>query len=180
MLTPILDLSGQSEPAVFEVLYPYFCRDFVNQDTYLASTIYVNPNSQGVQRGKEGVFWHITTREKKIPVKQGKKVVTIKKRLFDVDRSCRIEWVRLMLIHHNHSDIKLFYRKESKGKKPIRLYLWAHKHDFVVIMQKLGKSEAYLVTSFYITETYKRQHYQKYYEEYVGRRNVALHSCEWF
>ena len=180
MLPPVLDLAGQTEPAVFDFLYPYFRRDFVDRDTYIANRIYVDPKSQGMRNGKEEVFWHITTREQKRTVKQGKKFVTIKTRPFDLDRSCRIAWIRPILINHNHAGIKIFYRKETTGRKPVRLYLWAHTHDFVVIVQKLGKSDAFLVTSFYITERYKRASYQKLYNEYVSGRNSALNGYEWF
>jgi len=180
VLPPVLDLTGQREPAVFEFLYPYFRRDFVDRDTHIAGSIYVDPKSQGMRGGKEEVFWHITTREQRRTVKRGKKFVTIKTRPFDLDRSCRITWVRPMLSNHSHADIKMFYRQETTGRKPIRLYLWAYKQDFVVIVQKLGKSDAFLVTSFYITESYKRKSYQKLYDEYVGRRNITLNGCEWF
>lgn len=180
MLPPILDLSGQTEPEVFDFLHPLFVRDFVDNRATIGSGIYVDPKAQGMRDGKEEVFWHITTREKKKKVKRGKHFVEIKTRPFDPDRGSRIEWVKPMLTNHTHADIKLFYRKESKGKKPIRLYLWAHQHDFVVIVQKLGKSECYLVTSFYITEAYKRASYKKWYTDYESGVNPDLMGCEWF
>lgn len=74
----------------------------------------------------------------------------------------------------------MFYRKETKGKKPIRLYLWAYNEDFVVILQKLGRSSSFLVTSFYITHERKRNDFQKYYEEYMSQSNPELRRCEWF
>ena len=83
-------------------------------------------------------------------------------------------------MNHDHADIRRFYRKETKGKKPIRLYLWAYKEDFVVIVQKLGASDAFLVTSFYITEAYKRASYQKWFNEYSAGSIPELHACEWF
>lgn len=175
-----LDLSGQTAPDVFDVLYPYFQRDFVAQRTCLARTIHVNPKAQGMRDGKEEVFWHITTREQKKQVRQGKKMVLLKSRPFDPDRACRIEWIRPMLIQHDHAEVLLFYRKETRGKKPIRLYLWAKRRDFVVIVQKLGRSSSYLVTSFYITETYKRASYQKWFDEYTRGSKPELRNCEWF
>lgn len=180
MLPPVLDLSAHSEPDVFDVLYPYFCRDFIDQDTKIDGTIYVDPKCQGVSNGKENIFWHITTREQKKKVVRDKRLVEIKTRPFDPDRACRIRWIRPMLQNHGHVDIKLFYRKETRGKKPIRLYFWAHRHDFVVIVQKLGKSTSYLVTSFYITENYKRASYQKWYDNYRKGTDPALKGGEWF
>lgn len=180
MLTPVLDLSNRKTPDVFDYLYTFFHRDFIAQRVNLGDTLYVDPKGQGMRDGKEEVFWHITTREQKKKVKRGKHLVEIKSRPFDPDRSCRIEWVKPMMLNHNHASIRLFYRKETRGKKPIRLYLWAHQEDFVVIVQKLGRSRSYLVTSFYITERYKRQSYQKWYSEYQARTNPDIVGCEWF
>ena len=70
--------------------------------------------------------------------------------------------------------------KETKGKKQVRLYLWAHEYDFVVIVQKLGASDAFLVTSFYITEIYKRDSYTKWHDEYIKGIHPELQYCEWF
>lgn len=175
-----LNLQGQTEPAVYDFLYPMFQRDFVIADTYINNTIYVDPKGQGVRDGKEEVFWHITTREQSKTVKQDKKMVRIKHRPFDPDRASRIEWIRPMLVNHTSPLIKLFYRKETKGKKPIRLYFWAYQHDFVVIVQKLGQSDSFLVTCFYITEQYKRASYQKWYNDYRSGCNPELKNCEWF
>lgn len=180
MLSAPLNLTGHTEPDVFNVLYPYFYRDFVAAPTYLNGSIFVDPAAHGHRDGKEEIFWHITTREQSRKVKQGGRMQTITQRLFDPDRSARIEWVKQIIDHHRHPDVRLFYRKESKGKKPIRMYLWAHQYDFVVIVQKLGRSDAYLVTSFYITETYKRNSYQTWYNDYVSGNRPELLKCEWF
>jgi hypothetical protein len=180
MLSVPLNLAGQGDPAVYGFLYPYFHRDFVAARTYLNGTIFVDPAAHGYRDGKEEIFWHITTREKEFKVKRGGRMQTVKQRLFDSDRSARIEWVKQIINNHSHPDIRLFYRKETKGKKPIRMYLWAYQHDFVVIVQKLGQSDAYLVTSFYITETYKRNSYQAWYNDYLSGTNPELAKCGWF
>lgn len=181
MLTKPIDLTVfTTEEDAFDHLYAFFQRDFVKQKTYLCNTIYVDPNDQGMTREREGVFWHVTTREVIKRVKQGNRVVPIKVRPLDRDRASRIEWIRPILLNHSHADIKLFYRKETKGKKPIRLYLWAYQHDFIVIVQKLGASDAFLVTSFFITEPYKRDSYEKLYKEYIEGKKIELDQCEWF
>ena len=181
MFSPLLDLSVYPDEAnAFDFLYNIFHRDFVKDKVYLANLIYVNPKGQGMRAGREGVFWHITTREKRVRVKRENRYETIVSRPLDEDRAKRIEWVKTILLNHNHSDIHCFYRKETKGKKPIRLYLWAEKKDFVVIVQKLGASESFLVTCFYITEKYKRQNYAKWQAEYQNRINPELNGCEWF
>lgn len=181
MFSTLIDIDGfDTETEVFDYLYLFFEQDFVNQRTLLAECIYLDPNGQGLRDGREEVFWHITTREKTKKVKRGNKFVNLISRPLDPDRASRIEWIRPMLMGHSHAEIKLFYRKETKGKKPIRLYLWAYNHDFVVIVQKLGASDAFLVTSFYITETYKRDSYRKWCADYHLKVNPELAGCEWF
>ncbi|RLV60501.1 RlfB protein [Parashewanella curva] len=181
MFSKVLDLTVfPDEEQAFNFLYPLFHRDFVAQNVYLADSIYVNPQGQGMRDGREKVFWHITTRENKVRVKEGNRYQVITSRPLDPDRAKRIEWVKTILLNHAHADIKCFYRKETKGKKPIRFYLWAHQQDFVVIVQKLGASESFLVTCFYITEVYKREDYAKWFNEYQSGTNPELQGCEWF
>lgn len=181
MFSSLIDLTDfSSEDEIFEYLYLFFERDFISQRTLLAGCIHMDPNGQGIRDGREEVFWHITTREKKKSVKQGKKMVKIVTRPLDHDRAGRLEWIRPILMNHSHANIKLFYRKETKGKKPIRLYLWAYNHDFVVIVQKLGAKDAFLVTSFYITEPYKKASYNKWHADYLSRVIPDLAGCEWF
>lgn len=180
MLNAPLNLTGMSEPDVYDYLYQFFKRDFIESKAHIAKTIYVDPKGQGMREGKEEVFWHITTRTQTKTVKRGKQMVKLISRPYDPERAARIEWIKPLLLNHEHQDVKLFYRKESKGKQPIRLYFWAHQNDFVVIVQKLGTSDAFLVTSFYITETYKRASYDKWYNEYVQGNKPELHGCEWF
>ena len=84
-----------------------------------------------------------------------------------------------ILANHTHEKIKLFYHRESNKKRDIRLYLWAYEEDFVVILQKLGKSSSFLVTSFYIDHQGKRDDYQKRYEKYRNG-DKTLKECEWF
>lgn len=181
MFSGLIDITGfSSDDETFDYLYLFFEQDFIDQQTILAGSIYMDPKGQGMRDGREEVFWHITTREKKKKVKQGKKIVQIVTRPLDPDRAQRLEWIRPMIINHSHTDIRLFYRKGTKGKKPIRLYLWAYNHDFVVIIQKLGAKDAFLVTCFYITETYKRASYAKWHADYRAGTQADLAGCEWF
>jgi hypothetical protein len=60
------------------------------------------------------------------------------------------------------------------------LYLWLHEKNFVVILQKLGKSSSFLVTSFYIDHEDKKVDYQDYYENYTNGLDIDLAGCEWF
>ncbi len=180
-ISATIDLEGLEASELFETLYEdYFCVDFIDEKTYLNETIYIDPQSTQKSENKEKAFWHLTSRDKQYTVKEGNKWVTKKDRLPDFDRAERLEWVKVIIENHNDSNIKNFYHKETKGKKEIRLYLWLFQKDFVVILQKLGSSSSFLVTSFYITHNSKRDEYQNRYEKYLNKERSELYGCEWF
>jgi len=153
---------------IYNNLYTFFKNDFIDNKTFLANTIYIDPKSQNKKDDKEEVFWHIITREDK----------KIKKRILDFDRAKRIRWIKPIIENHDLKEIKMFYHFESNRK--IRLYLWLENKDFVVILQKLGSKSSYLVTSFYIDQKYKRKTYEKRYENYINKKHPKLIGCEWF
>jgi hypothetical protein len=154
---------------VFDRLYQYFYRDFVHSTTYLNGTIKIDPRVWSQEDGKERTFWHLVTR----------KQTGDDERHLDPRRAERLEWIKLIIEDHTNPLLRCFYHRETNAKKDIRYYLWAHQHDFVVILQKLGKSSAFLVTSFYVDHEHKRNDYLKRYNAYVNK-TAGLDGCEWF
>lgn len=180
MLSSPLDLSTIDATEIIDTLYEIFQRDFVVNRTYLANQIYINPRSHRKDNGKELDFWHLTTKEEKEEVwENGRRKWKVIGRYPDFDRASRLEWVKQILTDHNDNAIKLFYHQETNTKRDIRLYLWAYNADFVVILQKLGKSDSFLVTSFYITHEGKRRDFEKRYNNYSSG-DIKLNGCEWF
>jgi hypothetical protein len=180
MLDEILDLNKIESENLFNYLYSIFHSAFVEHKTYLAEKIYIDPKSHDLEDNKEKVFWHLISREEKeIYWENGITKFRLLGRYPDYRRAERIGWVKEILENHTHEKIKLFYHRESNKKRDIRLYLWAYEEDFVVILQKLGKSSSFLVTSFYIDHQGKRDDYQKRYEKYRNG-DETLKGCEWF
>jgi len=180
MLPQIIALGSIEAGQLFDYLYECFSRDFIRTSTYLNGTIWINPRSDRKEDGKESTFWHLTSREQERRVKRGNQWVIEKERLPDYRRMERIEWVRQIIVNHSNPAIKLFYHKETNKKQDIRLYLWAHAHDFVVILQKLGRSSSFLVTSFYIDHQGKRKDYERRHTAYLNKSLPELAGCEWF
>ena len=180
MLSEPIDLGQINATEIIETLYDIFHRDFVANRTLLANTIYIDPRSHRKDDDKELDFWHLTTKEEKEKVWENRRpVYKVIGRYTDFDRASRLEWVKQILTNHTDDSVKAFYHRENNKKKNIRLYLWAHEEDFVVILQKLGRSTSFLVTSFYITHTGKRGDYQQRYENYINTDD-DLEGCEWF
>lgn len=101
-------------------------------------------------------------------------------RLPDFRRAERIESVRQIIVNHTDPSVYCFYHKESNAKRDIRLYLWAHKDDFVVILQKLGRGSAFLVTIFYVDHQRKREDFTARYQRYISGTAQELANCNWF
>ncbi len=180
MLGEIIDLERMDATLIIDSLYDVFHDDFVANRTYLAEQIYIDPQSHRISDGKEQTFWHLTTRQDKYTDwVNGKKVQVTGDRYTDFQRASRLRWVKNIILNHSNPSIKSFFFRETNKKKDIRLYLWAEEEDFVVILQKLGRSSSFLVTSFYITHAHKRTDYLKRYQDYIND-TTGLRSYSWF
>lgn len=169
MLSQPINLGQIDATRIIDTLYQIFCRDFVANKTFLATSIYIDPRSHRKDDGKELDFWHLTTKENKERVwVNNRPVWQSTGRFTDFQRASRLEWVKQILCNHSHAAIKMFYHQETNEKKDVRLYLWAHENDFVVILQKLGKSTSFLVTSFYIEHAGKRKDYEQRYSYFIN------------
>lgn len=167
MFGEIIDFQSCCEESKkIDYLYGIFEIDFIKNSVFLNGTVYIDPKTHDKQDGKENVFWHIITRKER------------GQREFDFLRACRIKWIKPMIVNCSDAKIKTFYYYEDNKK--IRFYLWAYEYDFVVILQKLGNTSSYLVTSFYIDNQRKRDIFQKKFENYQNGADIRLKGCEWF
>jgi hypothetical protein len=167
MLKPILELGKVEASGLIDYLYEIFHRDFVQRQAMLGGSVWIDPRSDRKDLGKEETFWHLITRGKA-------------ERFPDYRRAERLEWVRQLIESPRDPCVKLFYHKESNPKQDIRLYLWAEAHDFVVIIQRLGRTRAFLVTSFYVDQRSKRDDYRKRLAHFESGKDPALSSHAWF
>ncbi len=151
---------------IIEFLYKIFQNDFICNRCLLANKIYIDPQSHNKKDDKEEIFWHIITRKERGT------------RKLDEPRAIRIRWIKPIILNYSYDKIKMFYYFEDTGK--IRLYLWAFEVDFVVILQKLGATSSYLVTSFYIDNQKKRDVFERKYKDYQNKKDIRLNGCEWF
>lgn len=168
MLKPILDLGRVEASTLIEYLYDIFGRDFIHRKTMLGGSLWIDPRSDRKDDGKEQAFWHLVTRGKPGD------------RFPDFRRAERLEWVRQIIELPQHDSIRMFYHRESNPKQDIRLYLWAEEHDFVVIVQRLGKTKAFLVTSFYVDQRGTRDSYRRRLKHYESGEDASLSNEAWF
>jgi|GEM_PF-528634 len=153
-----------------EILYKYFEDDFITKTTVLNNQykIHIDNSPDSLKKNKPKIFWHIITRNKEVRVRRGRTWQTKKIRKFDTNRAKRIRWIKYLIVNFDKVEnniLSFFYREtEGKNRGKLRLYIWAKKYDYIVILEKLNKSSSFLVTSFYIDESYKKTSYQKRYE----------------
>ncbi|NVJ54093.1 MAG: hypothetical protein HWD90_10375 [Campylobacteraceae bacterium] len=167
MFSEIIDFSNCCEDnKKIDFLYNIFKIDFIDNNVYLNETIFIDPKTYDKNDGKEKIFWHVITKKDR------------GQRKFDSQRASRIKWIKTIILNYSNIKIKMFYYYEDTRK--IRLYLWAYDNDFVVILQKLGNSSSYLVTSFYIDNQKKKDKFQNKYEDYINKVDSRLNNCEWF
>lgn len=155
-----------------KLAYNVFKRDFLDSKCFLEKILICSKSSKKIEISQklnvEEVFWHIISRKNSSI------------RTFDEQRAKRIEWVKCIILDYDKNHIKRFYYYESNGK--IRLYLWLEQYDFVVILEKIitKTEEAFIVTSFYIDNSKKKEEFAKKYCSYINKEDHRLKGCEWF
>lgn len=151
----------------YEKLYEIFCRDIRDHDLrYLDCEVWCFKDKED---GKEGIFWHLTSREfkpKSIPRRKRKffppdQECSQPERLPDPRRCERLSWVRPMIENPAKPDVLAWDYEE--GDRTIKTYIWLKEEGFVVIMKKYPTGKRRLITSFYVDVEYKRGDFKRKY-----------------
>ncbi len=157
--------------ATYEMLYRIFCRDirdgslkYANHDVWIF---------REMEDGKEKIFWHLTSRDKKperIPRRKKKFFpadleYAEHERLPDLRRCERLPWIKPLIEHPTEPEVLAWDYEE--GYKTIKTYIWIRNYDFVVIMKKFPDGKRRLITSFYIDSEYKRDDFKRKYSNRV-------------
>lgn len=152
-----------------ERLYLVFCRDIRDSSLkYCGYNVWFFPEKED---GKEKIFWHLTSREKKkqiVPRRMKKYHNEVEDenntRLPDLRRSERLPWIKPMVEHPGDSELLCWNYLE--GDASIKTYVWLKDLDFVVIMKKYEDESRRLVTSFYVDSEFKKNDLER---KYVNR-----------
>lgn len=164
-------------------LYAIFEHDFITNTAFLNKAVAVDINRSAQLHGKPKVFWHVITREKQIQVRRGRITQTKKIRKFDENRAKRIRWIKHLILNFDdtRNNIFSFFYTETSGENrgKLRFYIWARDHDYVVILEKLGKNRSFLVTAFFVNEHSNKATYQSRYNGYAGSANIQFDLLKW-
>jgi len=153
----------------YEMLYQIFSYDIKNNNlNYLGFGVWFFPD---MDDGKEQIFWHLTSREKK-----ARKVPRRKRKFYDGDtipaqrypdlrRSERLPWVKPLIENPNESEVLAWDYKEGDGV--IKTYVWLKDYEFIVIMKKYRDNSRRLVTSFYVDSDYTYKDFERKYRNRI-------------
>lgn len=155
----------------YELLYGIFCRDI--RDGVLKYAGYDVWIFRDIEDGKETLFWHLTSRQKKaqkVPRRKRKILppdleITDQERLPDLRRCERLPWVKPIIEHPVDPEVLAWDYEE--GDQTIKTYVWIKDYDFVVIMKKFPNGKRRLITSFYVDSHYKREDFLRKYADRI-------------
>lgn len=148
------DYHGNWEEYV-EVLYQYFCTDFVrSRPNYQGKKVVLS--RQPLILGKDATFWHI--------ISEGK---IEEERIPDLRRCERIRWPKPIIEHaHQETGIKVWENTRKNGK---RVCLWFEEVDYLVILA-IRKGYFMLMTAYLVEQPHRKRKLQKEYEQYIARK----------
>lgn len=133
-----LDLLHLNKTQRTNSLLGIFDRDICNNPSFLfrQKPIYPTPTEDG-EVAMETLFNHLT---RKITNK------SLRQREFDIERSCRLHWVRHHIENKKKENMLCFSVKEPNG---IRTYLYDIVEKYVIVLEPLRDNTAYfLITAF--------------------------------
>lgn len=158
----LLEIAHLDERQRTQSLRKVFDRDFV-------------PNGQLKFRGKiirpikgvdadpdmEILFRHLTTEESE----KTENGMTFKSRHFEMDRSCRLHWIKHLIEEQKAAGVKVFSVEERDQKKRqdiIRTYIYDTEEKYVIVLDpQRSQTDYYLVTAFYLNKDYGEKMMEK-------------------
>ena len=135
----LLNIVGMGERERSDSLKGIFKRDFEEQiPIFCDKNIHPTPKEDGAIP-METLFRHLTT-------EMIDKVT--RERVFEIDRSMRLHWVRYHLDQRKSDNMLLFSVKEPEG---IRTYYYDADEKYVIVLEPLRCGDAYyLLSAYYI------------------------------
>ncbi len=153
-----LELFG-SERQNTSSLRGVFNRDFMVQEVeFNGKKIYPTPRHDG-EIPMDTLFRHLTTEV------EDKKT---RARVFEMQRSIRLHWVKYLLLGRKTDNMMLFSVKEPEGK---RTYYYDADEQYVIVLEPLRNNEAYyLLTAYNVRgKDAQRNKIEKKYKRRLGQ-----------
>ena len=136
----LLELGAYGEHERRLSLLAIFNRDFTNNPDLYFKEKPIHPTPKSGEIPMATLFTHLTT----VVVDK-----STKKRMFEIERSMRLHWVRFHLDESKYDDVLHFSVWEPEG---IRTYIYDKIESYVVVLEPLKRVSAYyLLTAYHLT-----------------------------
>jgi len=108
------------------------------------------------------LFRHLTTEEIELEDENGKRYP---KRIFEMDRSQRLHWVRYHLEEKKKDNVEIFsveVRDQKKRKDIIRTYIFDLDQKYIIVLDpQRTQHDYYLLSAYYLNKSYGEKKIRK-------------------
>lgn len=167
----LLELGHLNEYQRTESLQRIFKRDIEENPGLNFRTKTIRP-IKGEEPAMVILFRHLTTEEIEVEDENGKKYP---KRIFEMDRSQRLHWVKHHLEERKKENVEVFSveeRDQKKRKDIIRTYIYDTEQKYIIVLDpQRTQKDYYLVTAYYLNKEYG----EKKIKKLMKRRLAELH-----
>jgi hypothetical protein len=143
-----------------------FRRDIKDNNSFKFRHKVIRP-IKGEEPEMQLMFRHLTTEEVEEVDDSGRK---IKKRLFEIDRSRRLHWIRHHIEENKNTNMEFFSVEERiDGRIKIRTYIYDIDEKYVIILEPQRSSmDYYLITAYYLNKAWAVKQMKKKMKKRFG------------
>jgi hypothetical protein len=167
----LLELGHLNEHQRTESLQRIFKRDIEENSGLNFRTKIIRP-IKGEEPSMVILFRHLTNEEIELEDENGNKYP---KRIFEMDRSQRLHWIRYHLEEKKKDNIEVFSveeRDQKKRKDIIRTYIYDMEQKYIIVLDpQRTLKDYYLVTAYHLNKDYG----EKKINKLMKRRLPELH-----
>ena len=148
----LLDIAYLPEHERIKSLQVIFKRDIEENPDLKFRTKIIRP-IKGEEPSMQLLFRHLTTEEIEETDENGKKY---KRRIFVIDRSRRLHWVKVHIDEKPKDSIEVFSTEErDNGKSVFRTYIYNLTQKYVIVLEpQRSKTDYYLLSAYYLNRPY--------------------------
>jgi len=161
----LLEIESMTENERRNSLLRIFRRDIEENDSFKFRDKQIRPIKKEGSPAMQTLFHHLITR--KMQDDAGKEIGS---RVFDVERSKRLHWIKYHVEELKQEKIEVFsYEDRIDSKDVIRTYILDIKENYVIILEpQRSGTDYYLLTAYYLNEAGGKKQIQKKLKNKLG------------
>lgn len=157
----LLELAYMNQSQRTASLKGIFKRDIEDNPGLNFRTKTIRP-VKGEEPSMQILFTHLTCEEIQEQNEDGS---TYKKRVFEIDRSVRLHWIRYHVEENKKNNVEVFSieeRDQRKRKDVIKTYIYDVDQDYIIVLEpQRSGTDYYLLTAYYLNRPEGKKSIQK-------------------